>query len=55
MNGGGVLQAAGDAARAIETVSWVLIIGSLAIFLENLRALREGRRPPNQVDLARGY
>ena len=28
---------------------------SLAIFLENLSALREGRRPPNQVDLARGY
>ena len=30
-------------------------LSSLAIFLENLRALREGRRPPNQVDLARGY
>jgi phosphoglycerate dehydrogenase-like enzyme len=28
---------------------------SLAIFLDNLRALREGHRPPNQVDLARGY
>jgi phosphoglycerate dehydrogenase-like enzyme len=28
---------------------------SLAIFLDNLPALREGRRPPNQVDLARGY
>jgi glyoxylate/hydroxypyruvate reductase len=28
---------------------------SLVIFLENLRALEEGRRPPNRVDLARGY
>jgi glyoxylate/hydroxypyruvate reductase A len=28
---------------------------SLAILFDNLRALREGRRPPNQVDLARGY
>jgi glyoxylate/hydroxypyruvate reductase A len=30
-------------------------LSSLAIFLENLRALREGHRPPNQIDLARGY
>lgn len=29
---GGVLQAAGDAARAIETVSWVLFAGGFAIF-----------------------
>lgn len=29
---GGVLQAAGDAARAIQTVSWVLIVGGFAIF-----------------------
>jgi cytochrome c oxidase subunit II len=29
---GGVLHAAGDAARAIETVSWVLFAGGLAIF-----------------------
>lgn len=29
---GGVLQAAGEAARSIQTVSWVLIIGSLLIF-----------------------
>jgi len=28
----GVLQAAGEAARAIETVAWVLIAGGLAIF-----------------------
>jgi glyoxylate/hydroxypyruvate reductase len=28
---------------------------SLAIFLDNLRALEEGRRPPNRVDLGRGY
>jgi phosphoglycerate dehydrogenase-like enzyme len=28
---------------------------SLAILFENLRALGEGRRPPNLVDLARGY
>lgn len=28
----GVLQAAGDAARTIETLSWVLIAGALAIF-----------------------
>jgi cytochrome c oxidase subunit II len=32
MTGGGVLQAAGEAARAIETVSWVLFAGGLAIF-----------------------
>lgn len=32
MNVGGVLQAAGEAARTIETVSWVLFIGGLAIF-----------------------
>ncbi|HSV47575.1 MAG TPA: cytochrome c oxidase subunit II, partial [Ramlibacter sp.] len=30
---GGVLQAAGDPARAIETVAWVLIAGGLAIFI----------------------
>jgi cytochrome c oxidase subunit 2 len=30
---GGVLQAAGEAARSIETVSWVLIAGALAIFV----------------------
>jgi phosphoglycerate dehydrogenase-like enzyme len=30
-------------------------VRSLAIFLENLGALNEGRRPPNRVDLARGY
>jgi cytochrome c oxidase subunit 2 len=30
---GGVLQAAGDAARTIETVSWVLLAGGLAIFI----------------------
>ena len=29
---GGVLQAAGEAARAIETVAWVLFIGGFAIF-----------------------
>ncbi len=28
---------------------------SLAGVFENLRTLGEGRRPPNQVDLARGY
>ena len=28
---------------------------SLDIFFANLRALAEGRKPPNQVDLARGY
>jgi len=32
MTAGGVLQAAGEAARAIETVSWVLFAGGLAIF-----------------------
>lgn len=32
MSMGGVLQAAGEAARAIETVSWVLIVGGFAIF-----------------------
>lgn len=32
MTVGGVLQAAGDAARAIETVSWVLFAGGFAIF-----------------------
>jgi cytochrome c oxidase subunit II len=30
---GGVMQAAGEAARAIETVSWVLFIGGGAIFI----------------------
>lgn len=30
---GGALQAAGEAARAIETVSWVLIAGGFAIFV----------------------
>jgi len=29
---GGVMQAAGEAARAIATVSWVLVAGALAIF-----------------------
>ncbi|HYE39924.1 MAG TPA: cytochrome c oxidase subunit II [Ramlibacter sp.] len=29
---GGALQAAGEAARAIETVSWVLIVGGFVIF-----------------------
>jgi cytochrome c oxidase subunit 2 len=29
---GGVMQAAGEAARAIETVAWVLFIGGFAIF-----------------------
>lgn len=33
MSQGGVLQAAGEAARAIETVSWVLIAGGCAIFV----------------------
>ena len=33
MNAGGTLQAAGDAARAIETVSWALIAGSTLILL----------------------
>lgn len=33
MSGGGVLQAAGQAARAIETVSWVLIGGGTVIFV----------------------
>jgi glyoxylate/hydroxypyruvate reductase len=28
---------------------------SLAIFFENLRALRDGREPPNRFDTARGY
>jgi cytochrome c oxidase subunit 2 len=32
MTAGGVLQSAGEAARAIETVSWVLIVGGLVIF-----------------------
>jgi len=32
MTAGGVLQAAGEAARAIETVSWMLFAGGLAIF-----------------------
>ena len=32
MSAGGVLQAAGEAARAIETVSWVLFAGGFAIF-----------------------
>src|SRR5688572_15106457 len=32
MTAGGALQAAGEAARAIETVSWVLFAGGLAIF-----------------------
>jgi cytochrome c oxidase subunit 2 len=30
---GGALQAAGEAARAIETVGWVLIVGGFAIFI----------------------
>jgi len=42
----GVLQAAGDAARAIETVSWVLFAGGFAIFagvmLLLVAALRHG-------------
>ncbi|MCC2675451.1 MAG: cytochrome c oxidase, subunit [Ramlibacter sp.] len=33
MSGDGVLQAAGEAARAIETVSWVLFVGGFAIFV----------------------
>ena len=32
MTATGVLQAAGEAAQAIETVSWVLIAGAGAIF-----------------------
>ena len=32
MTSAGVLQSAGEAARAIETVSWVLIAGGMAIF-----------------------
>ncbi|MBV9758391.1 MAG: D-2-hydroxyacid dehydrogenase, partial [Alphaproteobacteria bacterium] len=28
---------------------------SLDIFFANLRAFAAGRKPPNQVDLARGY
>ncbi|MBI5277337.1 MAG: cytochrome c oxidase subunit II [Burkholderiales bacterium] len=32
MSAGGVLQAAGEAARAIETVGWVLIAGGFVIF-----------------------
>jgi cytochrome c oxidase subunit 2 len=32
VNVGGVLQAAGEAARAIQTVGWVLVAGALAIF-----------------------
>ena len=49
---GGVLQAAGEAARAIETVSWVLIAGASAIFvfmmillMRSLRARSGNLRP----------
>jgi cytochrome c oxidase subunit II len=44
---GGVLEAVGAAARAIETVSWVLIVGALAIFtaMMVLLAVSLRRRP----------
>lgn len=49
MNPGGVLQSAGEAARAIETVSWVLIVGAAVIFTGVMLllgwALRRGGGP----------
>jgi cytochrome c oxidase subunit 2 len=49
MTMGGVLQAAGEAARAIETIGWVLIAGGFAIFVGVMvllaLALRGGGRP----------
>lgn len=47
---GGVLQAAGESARAIATVSWVLIAGALAIFAAVMGLLaRALRRRPGPV------
>lgn len=49
MNAGGVLQAAGEAARAIETVSWVLIIGATVIFVGVMVLLARSLRRPEPV------
>lgn len=46
MSIGGVLQAAGDAARTIETVSWVLIAGGTVIFIGVMLLLAWALRRP---------
>jgi cytochrome c oxidase subunit II len=53
MSQGGVLQAAGEAARAIETVSWVLIVGGFAIFLFVMLLLAWSLRRPEGAIRAR--
>lgn len=48
MSVGGVLDSAGEAARAIETVSWVLFVGGTAIFAGVMLLLAWALRRPHR-------
>jgi hypothetical protein len=52
LSGGHMLRAAGDAALAIEQVSWVLIVGATVIFGGVMLLLGVGAAPPGHAGQA---